>query len=238
MPQPRILHLETATNVCSVALSEGDTLLAFKETDEDRSHGSVLTVFMQKVLDQASYKASDIDAIAISKGPGSYTGLRIGVSVSKGFAYAQNIPVIGIPTLRVLTKAAMQDPRLKDIQKGSAPFLFCPLIDARRMEVYTALYSEQEDEIEEVSAKIIDENSFNEYLEKRNILFFGNGSDKIAEVITHQHAHFLTGVTPSAKHMLPMALKAYKEKNFEDTAYFEPFYLKDFIATIPKKKMF
>jgi tRNA threonylcarbamoyladenosine biosynthesis protein TsaB len=238
MNEPRILHLETATNICSVALSKGKKLLAIRETDEDRSHGAVLTVFMQEVLEESKLKATDIDAISVSKGPGSYTGLRIGVSVTKGFAYAHNISVIGISTLRVLCVAALDDIRLKDIQKDHNKISLCPLLDARRMEVYTAAFTEKGKKIEEVSAKIIDEHSFENLLEKGSVVFFGNGSDKIKDTIKHENAHFINGITPSAKHMIPLALQSYNKKQFEDTAYFEPFYLKDFVATIPKKKIF
>lgn len=238
MTKPRILHLETATNICSVALSEGGNLVAVKETDEDRSHGSVLTVFMDEVLREGGLSPSDIDAVAVSLGPGSYTGLRIGVSVTKGFAYAQDIPVIGISTLRLLTAAALCDARIRTLQQRYSEILLCPMIDARRMEVYTAVYSEKEIEIEAVTAKIIDDTSFNNLLKSGQLVFFGNGSDKIAEIIRHKNAHIISGITPSAKYMLPLALQAFHDKKFEDRAYFEPLYLKDFIATTPKKKLF
>jgi tRNA threonylcarbamoyladenosine biosynthesis protein TsaB len=237
MTQPRILHLETATNVCSVALSEGLEILAFRETDEDRSHGSVLTVFMDEVLKGCGLNPTDIDAIAVSRGPGSYTGLRIGVSVTKGFAYAQNIPVIGISTLKVLAYAALNDSRVIEIQKNHSEIMLCPLIDARRMEVYSAVYSENGVEAEQVAAKIIDENSFINFLDLGQVVFFGNGSDKIRELIKHKNAHIIEGITPSAKYMVPLALESYQDEKFENTAYFEPFYLKDFIATTPKKKV-
>lgn len=237
MVEARILHLETATNVCSVALSEGERILALRETDEGRSHGSVLTIFMEEVLHEAALRPADIHAISISKGPGSYTGLRIGVSVTKGFAYAQSIPVIGIPTLKVLTESALQSSDMKKFRKNTSSFLLCPLLDAKRMEVYTALYNESGKEIEAVSAKIIDESSFNTHLKSNPIVFFGNGSDKITDLIQHPNAHFMKHINPSAKYMIPLAMKAYQAGVFENTAYFEPYYLKDFIATIPKKKL-
>lgn len=238
MFEPRILHLETATNICSVALSEGEKMLSLRETDEDRSHGSVLTVFMQEVLDESGLKASDIDAISVSKGPGSYTGLRIGVSVTKGFAYAQNIPVIGISTLEVLCIAALEDKQVEKIRNKHPEIILNPLLDARRMEVYTAAFNQELEKLEDVSAKIIDERSFEALLNKGQVVFFGNGSDKITDTIKNANAHFISEIVPSAKYMIPLALQSYRKKQFEDTAYFEPFYLKDFIATIPKKKIF
>ena len=237
MSKPRILHLETATNVCSVALSEGEHILSIRESREDKSHGALLTVFMEEVIDEAGIKAADIDAIAISKGPGSYTGLRIGVSVAKGFAYARNIPVIGINTLQALALAAMNNEGIRELCKNVPGLLLCPMIDARRMEVYTALYDQHAKETAPVEAKIVDEKSFSPILESSGIVFFGNGSEKVKEVLRHPSAFFIEDVTPSARYMIPLALDSYTKNDFEDTAYFEPFYLKDFVATIPKNKM-
>lgn len=238
MDTPFILHLETATTVCSVALSKGDTILSFRETHEERSHGATLTLFMDEVLKESGINPAAINAIAVSKGPGSYTGLRIGVSVTKGFAYAQNIPVIGICTLRLMASAAMQNEAVRELQKQFPHLLLCPMIDAKRMEVYSAVYDFEGAEVEPVSAKIIDQNSFENYLDSGPVAFFGNGSDKIKETITHKNGHFIPGITPSSRFMVPLAVKNYQAGIFEDTAYFEPFYLKDFIATIPKKKVF
>lgn len=234
---PLILHLETATNVCSVALSEGDRLLALRERSEDRSHGTLLTLFIEEVLKEAGKKTEQLDAVAVSKGPGSYTGLRIGVSATKGIAYAQNIPVTGIITLESITLAAMEHPAVEKLHLEYPDLLFCPMIDARRMEVFTAVYNDHLKEIESVSATIVDENSFDKILRKHHIVFFGNGAEKIKGTIRHENAHIITGIEPSAKQMVPLAIKKFLNKEFEDTAYFEPFYLKDFIATIPKKKV-
>jgi len=237
MNEPLILHIETATNICSVALSRGEEILSIRESDEDRSHGSLLTMFMQEVLNEAAVKPDQINAVAVSKGPGSYTGLRIGVSVTKGFAYARKIPVIGIVTLQAMTGAATNNNEVKALQQRYPEILFCPMIDARRMEVFSGLYNKNCQEISPVSALVVDESSFIANLDSHHIAFFGNGSEKVKDVLCHPNAHFISGITPSSASMVPLALKNYKDKIFEDTAYFEPFYLKDFVATIPKKKV-
>ena len=234
---PLILHLETATNVCSVAVSQGEKLLALRESNEDRSHGALLTVFMDEVMKEAGLSPGDIHAIAVSKGPGSYTGLRIGVSATKGFAYARNIPVIGIITLQSLAVSARKASALESLTKKYDNLLLCPMIDARRMEVYTAMYDLQLQEKQPVSASVIDEDSFSNILKNQPIAFFGNGSEKARKVIRHPNANYISAVQTSAKDMIPLALEAFHQSRFEDTAYFEPFYLKDFIATIPKRKV-
>lgn len=236
--EPLILHLETATNVCSVAISEGEHMLAIRESAEDRSHGTLLTVFVKEVLKETGKNADQLDAVAISKGPGSYTGLRIGVSAAKGIAYAQNIPVIGILTLQSMTLTALENHEVQQLQQEHSGLLFCPMIDARRMEVFSAIYNARMKETVPVSAVIVEENSFEKVLDQHHIVFFGNGADKIRDTIRHENAHFIKGIEPSSKQMIPLALAAYDKQQFEDTAYFEPFYLKDFIATIPRKKVF
>lgn len=235
--EPLILHIETATNVCSVALSEGDRMLAIRESSEDRSHGTLLTLFIEEVLKEAGKTSAQLSAVSVSKGPGSYTGLRIGVSASKGIAYAQNIPVTGIITLRALTLAAMEHEEVDRLQQLYPDLLFCPMIDARRMEVFSAVYTSRLEEKEPVSAIVVEANSFDRILENNHVAFFGNGADKIVDTIRNENAHIIKGIEPSAKQLVPLALEAFKKKQFEDTAYFEPFYLKDFIATIPKKKV-
>ncbi len=237
MTHPLILNLETATNVCSVALCKGEKIVAKRESDEDRSHGSLLTVFMQEVLDEARVKPEEISAIAVSKGPGSYTGLRIGVSVTKGFAYALNIPVIGIVTLQAMVVAANHLLSVQELEQKIPEILFCPMIDARRLEVYTALYDKNRAIVSPVTATVVGENSFDKELEENHILFFGNGADKISDIIQHPHAHFIQQVQPSAAAMVPLAFYHYENRIFEDTAYFEPYYLKDFVATTPRKKI-
>ncbi len=235
--EPLILNIETATRICSVALSKGENLLSLRESNEDRSHGALLTVFMKEVLEETGTDPGSIDAIAVSKGPGSYTGLRIGVSATKGFAYARNIPVIGIVTLKSLTIAAMEQAGVREFIKAHDDLLFCPMIDARRMEVFTAIYDLDLNEINPVNAKIIDEDSFREILDEKPVMFFGDGAEKVKEVLKHDNAHFQEHIFPSAKFMIPLSIKAFLKKAFEDTAYFEPFYLKDFIATIPRRKV-
>lgn len=235
--EPLILHIETATNVCSVALSEGGRMLAIRESSEDRSHGTLLTLFIEEVLKEAGIKTEQLSAVAVSKGPGSYTGLRIGVSATKGIAYAQNIPVTGIITLRSMTLTAMESKAVQKLHQAHPGLLFCPMIDARRMEVFSAVYDSRLQEKEPVAAIIVEENSFDRILENNHVVFFGNGADKIEDTIRHENAHIIKGIEPSAKQMIPLALEAFEKKQFEDTAYFEPFYLKDFIATIPKKKV-
>lgn len=237
MKEVFILHLETATNVCSVALSRGTHILANRISYEERSHGTLLTVFIEEVFSETQLKPEILDAISVSIGPGSYTGLRIGVSVCKGIAFGHQIPVLGIPTLEILNEAASRHPDVQKIINNHDTLLLCPMIDARRMEVYTACYKPSGEEVEKVSAKIIDESSYNELLEKHKIIFFGNGSEKLHDTINHPNAFFIKDISPLAEAMLPLALKKYAEKDFEDTAYFEPFYLKDFIATIPRKKV-
>lgn len=237
MKQPIILMVETATQVCSVALCSGDTILATRESVEDKSHSALLTIFMKKVLDDAGITAKDVDAIAVSKGPGSYTGLRIGVSVTKGFAYGNKKPVIGVSTLQALSFSAIQNPSFKVLLEKHPGLVLQPMIDARRMEVYTASFDQLGQPLSVITASIIDEQSFNQELQQHPVLFFGNGSKKAEDLIKHKNAIFLRGIHPSAANLLTPALKAFEQKNFEDTAYFEPYYLKDFIATIPKKKL-
>ncbi|MGB0882454.1 MAG: tRNA (adenosine(37)-N6)-threonylcarbamoyltransferase complex dimerization subunit type 1 TsaB [Vicingaceae bacterium] len=228
-----ILGIETSTKICSVAISKSDKLLAVKEEGGDYSHSEKLTVFIQTVLSEANLKLKDIDAIAVSKGPGSYTGLRIGVSVAKGLCYALNKPLITVDTLQAMAYGACS----KFISEGiKRAVIYCPMIDARRMEVYTSLFDENNNEVEPISAKIIDENSFSDYLKENKIVFFGDGSSKCEAVLgNNENAIFISEGLPSAQHINSIALEKLQKKEFEDVAYFEPYYLKDFIATTPKK---
>jgi len=237
MKKPLILHIETATNVCSVAISEGEELLSIRESNEDRSHGTLLTVFVEEALKESGIATDRLDAVAVSKGPGSYTGLRIGVSATKGIAYARNIPVIGIVTLEAMVQAARASQEVMKLEKQHPGLLYCPMIDARRMEVFSAVYDAEIKMQVDVNAVIVDEKSFHEILEKNPVLFFGNGSDKVRDIIRHRNAHFVSSIDPSSRYMVTPALEAYRNSDFEDTAYFEPFYLKDFVATIPRKKV-
>jgi tRNA threonylcarbamoyladenosine biosynthesis protein TsaB len=234
---PLILNLDTSTQICSVALASEGKLIGKRESKDDKSHSRLLSVFIQELLKENNLMASGLDAIAVSKGPGSYTGLRIGVSTAKGIAYGSNIPLIGISTLDALVSGAMQAQEIKSILEKYSATLLCPMIDARRMEVYTALYSSSGDIKDVVSASIIDEKSYTKGLDKGKIIFFGNGAGKCMEKIRHPNAVFIDGIDTSAEYMLSLAEKSCLKKKFEDVAYFEPFYLKDFIATVPKNKI-
>jgi tRNA threonylcarbamoyladenosine biosynthesis protein TsaB len=232
-----ILLIETSTEVCSVAFSESGELKFKKESLEGLNHSELLTVYIEDLFRENNLPFSSIDAVAVSKGPGSYTGLRIGISVAKGLCYALDVPLISINSLDVLGKyAALYVTDFYDIDLNE-DILFCPMIDARRMEVYTALYNRSGDRIKAVSAEIIDEDFLHEELEKSTILFYGNGARKCENVIKHKKAFFNGPVKTSAQFMQKIALDKYNKKEFENVAYFEPFYLKDFVATIPKNKI-
>jgi tRNA threonylcarbamoyladenosine biosynthesis protein TsaB len=219
-----IVCLETATKSCSVALARDGYLVAVKEeVTEQYSHSEQLTVFIEQLLQQEGLKASDLDAIAVSSGPGSYTGLRIGVSTAKGLCYASDVPLIAVSTLDALAQA------MKDKYPEAQ---LCPMLDARRMEVYCALYSKSQ--VSPVVAKIIDQDSFTEELAQGPLLFFGDGADKCQDVLTHTNAHFELGVYPSATNLIPLAQDKFQNKDFEDIAYFEPFYFKNFVAGVKK----
>lgn len=224
-----ILNIETSTEVCSVALSKNGKLLFLRETSEGLSHSELLTVFIEELFAENDLKLNQLEAISVSKGPGSYTGLRIGVSVAKGLCYALDIPLISVNSLEILSNYAALNP-IEDL-------LFCPMIDARRMEVYTALYNSKCEEIMPVSAEIIDDGFLKEYLKDSRILFFGNGAEKCKSQITHPNAIFSGPERTSAQFMQKLAEAKYNNKEFEDVAYFEPFYLKNFVATIPKNKI-
>jgi tRNA threonylcarbamoyladenosine biosynthesis protein TsaB len=223
-----ILNLETATTVCSVSLGKDGQLLAFKELNGDYSHSENLTLFIEEVLQQAHVKLADIDAVAVSKGPGSYTGLRIGVSTAKGLCYSLNKPLIAINTLQHLSSSVSKNPKSNILNSKS---LFCPMLDARRMEVYCAVYDLDNKEIKATAAEIIDENSFLDLLKENTIYFFGDGAEKCKSILSHtKNAIFIDNIFPSAKDMISLSEQAFINKQFEDVAYFEPFYLKDFIA--------
>jgi tRNA threonylcarbamoyladenosine biosynthesis protein TsaB len=228
-----ILCIETATTACSAALTQDGKLLSKKETTEKNAHSAKLTLFIDEILKENKLAFSDLDAVSISKGPGSYTGLRIGVSTAKGLCFALDIPLIAINTLQSLAWGMAK--KYTDDKSGTGT-LFCPMIDARRMEVYAAVYNSNLEEVRETRADIIEANSFSEYLEKSRVIFFGDGADKCKEIITHSNAVFVDGVFPSASNMAIPAFQKFGQKQFEDVAYFEPFYLKDFIAGIPRVK--
>jgi len=233
-----ILNLETASPVCSVALSRDGKLIGLRDSTDEKSHATSLTTFIMQLLEENSLTADQLDAISLGMGPGSYTGLRIGASVAKGLAYGSGIPVIGIPTLEALAKGFLIDHAL-EIEGLSAErnVLLCPMLDARRMEVYSAIYDTGMKEISPVEAKILDSDSFNELLQNHMMCFFGTGSNKAADLLIHPNARFFTGIELSAAYQSELAENLFNNQTFLDTAYFEPHYLKEFIASIPKNKV-
>lgn len=238
MTKALILHIETATDICSVALSEGDRQISLVESGQERSHARLLNPFIRRALNEAGHTPKQLDGIAVSKGPGSYTGLRIGVSTAKGLAYALEIPLLASGTLENMAHGAMAHPdviRLAD--SHGERLLLCPMLDARRMEVYAGFYTLDQTVFRQVSADIIDESSYRDILDTHPVCFFGNGSGKCREILQHPQAQFIENIHPSASYMIDPILKRYASKQIEDVAYFEPFYLKDFIATTPRNKV-
>ncbi len=227
-----ILNIESSTSVCSVCLSKNGKKINGRETHEKNAHSKILTVFIEDILKEENLKAKELDAVAVSKGPGSYTGLRIGVSAAKGMAYGAGIPLIAVNTLLNMSFGAGQK------INAAGNYLFAPLIDARRMEVYTQLFDKNLIPVNKTEAKIIDETSFSKELEENTIYFFGDGADKCRQIIKHKNAVFMDDMHPSSDFMIPFSEQAFKEKKFEDIAYFEPFYLKNFIASIPTKNIY
>ena len=216
-----ILLIETATKSCSVSLSSENKIIACKEEiNEQYSHAEKLTVFITELCKTQDFTIKDLDAVAVSKGPGSYTGLRIGVSTAKGLCYALDIPLISVSTLKAMAFGMAQK------EKSD---LYCPMIDARRMEVYNAFYNSTNKEIRGIQADIIEACSYQKELDKK-VLFFGDGAEKCKQMIQHPNARFIDGIFPSSKDMLEIANEKFAEKDFEDVVYFEPFYLKDFVA--------
>ena len=234
-----ILNIETSTMVCSVSISKEGKVLGTKESNEEKSHAKKLTIFIDELIKELNYTFDDIDAVAISKGPGSYTGLRIGVSTAKGLCYAKDIPLIAINTLQAMAYGIVSEDKFKNqVGDDVENILLVPMIDARRMEVYSAFFNFKGEFKREVKAEIIDEKSYQETLSKQKMIFFGNGSEKIHDVIKHENAIFIEDINPSAKDMAKLSETAFNNNDFEDVAYFEPFYLKDFVATVPKKNIF
>jgi tRNA threonylcarbamoyladenosine biosynthesis protein TsaB len=229
-----ILGIETATKICSVAISRDGELLSIKEIGGEYSHSENLNHFIELACKEAKITLNQLDAIAVSKGPGSYTGLRIGVSTVKGLCYGLDKPLIAIDTLKAMAVRLIDS--LSDSENWGGA-LFCPMIDARRMEVYTAIYNAKFEMIESISAKIVDENSFADFLEKNKVVFFGDGAEKCKLLLNnHPNVVFIDNVEPSAQYVNQLASSKFKQGIFEDVAYFEPYYLKEFLATTPKKK--
>jgi len=221
-----ILNIETSTTNCSVSLSkQGETFALIEDNSKEYSHAERLHVYIEKILADNNINAAQLDAIAVSKGPGSYTGLRIGVSAAKGLCFALEKPLISVSTLKSLAYQV-------SIEKG----VIIPMLDARRMEVYSAVFDENYNEARQVEAQILEADSFFEYLEKGPVYFVGNGVEKTKTIINHTNAHFIDNKLPSANEMSGIAYNKHKKNDIEDVAYFEPFYLKDFIAIKPKSK--
>ena len=224
-----ILNIDTSTDVCSVAIARDGYVIALKENDEGFNHSVLLGVYVDELLKENNMTSGDLDAVAVSMGPGSYTGLRIGVSLAKGICFGAGKPLIAVSTLEALANAVAR----RECEEA----YYCPMIDARRMEVYTAIYDQEGNVVRDIHAEVIEENSFSDLLSTREVLFFGNGSDKVQGVLKHPNAVFVHGAATSAANMVMLAEHKFVEKKFEDVAYFEPFYLKDFVATVPKKKV-
>ena len=243
----KIILIETSTALCSVALAENGVIVDYRESSAPKAHASLTAVFIQEMLEGRGLSVADCDAVCVSMGPGSYTGLRVGVSTAKGLCFGARKPLIAVGTLDTLvaqaTDASSNGAAVPDYK------YIVPMIDARRMEVYTATFVRSTDaptgcrsesgwvQTTETAPMIIDENSFADILADGPVLFIGDGAGKCADVIKHPNAHFRQ-CHPKASSMLSPALAAYKEKRFEDVAYFEPFYLKEFVATVSKKKLF
>jgi len=229
-----ILNIETSTQVCSVCISKDGNVLALKESHDQKSHARLLTTFIDQVLKESNYSFDDLNAVAVSKGPGSYTGLRIGVSTAKGICYAKDLPLIAVNTLESMANGVISKSEYSDDENA----ILVPMIDARRMEVYSAFFNLKGEFLREVKAEIIDEDSYSDILKKQRMIFFGDGSSKITEIIKHKNAVFIENFHPSSRFMVSISDQYFKTNTFEDVAYFEPFYLKDFVATIPKKNIF
>ena len=226
-----ILHIETSTNVCSVAVSEnGQCIFEQEEHGEKGAGAEHLGSMVDEALSFTDNHAIPFDAVSVSCGPGSYTGLRIGVSMAKGICYGRDLKLLAVPTLELLCVPVLLREAVKEENA-----LLCPMLDARRMEVYAALYDRGLKEVRPVSADIVTADTYKEYLDERPIYFFGNGAKKCMEVINHPNAHYIDGIEPLAKWMQPLAEKRFLNEQYEDVAYFVPFYLKDFVAIKPKK---
>jgi tRNA threonylcarbamoyladenosine biosynthesis protein TsaB len=230
----KILCIDTATDVCSVAIMNDAGNEHIRESGNERSHAVQLAVYIDDLLKEMKISVEDLDAIAISRGPGSYTGLRIGVSTAKGLCYGSGKPLISVSTLQSMCYGIPQefldDNRLSD-------FYFAPMLDARRMEVYTSVYNSDYSLVQDIKAEIIEENSFEDYLDNKPVLFFGEGAPKTKKLLSHPNAIFYDTFKQSARYMGAIASQKLNEQKFENVAYFEPFYLKDFITTTSKKNV-
>lgn len=227
-----ILNIETSTNVCSVAVSQDGSCIFNKEDHEGPNHAVILGVFVQEALSFIDSHAIPLDAVAVSCGPGSYTGLRIGLSMAKGICYGRDVKLIAIPTLELMCVPLLLGEKINEENA-----LLCPMIDARRMEVYSQFFDRALNEVRSISADIVENNTYDDILAQQPVYFFGNGAEKCHEVLTHHNAHIIEGIVPLAKNMYPLAEKRMANEQFEDVAYFVPFYLKDFVAKEAKKRL-
>ena len=225
-----LLSIETSTTVCSVAVSLDGKLFFERISFDGPSHAALLGVFVEEALARLKEESIALDAVAVSGGPGSYTGLRIGVSLAKGLCFGYGIPLISLSTLEVMASRVIQE-------KQDADALYCAMLDARRMEVYAAVYDSHLQTVREVAADIVTSDTYSPYLADKKVWFFGNGAAKCQEIIASSNAAFVDDIYPLATDMIPLAEKAFHDKRFENVAYYEPFYLKEFIATIPKNKI-
>ncbi|MBR1712912.1 MAG: tRNA (adenosine(37)-N6)-threonylcarbamoyltransferase complex dimerization subunit type 1 TsaB [Alloprevotella sp.] len=226
-----ILHIETSTDICSVALSQDGALLYEDESREGHRHAEVLAPFVRDAVSFADSHAIPLDAVAVSSGPGSYTGLRIGVSEAKGVCYGRSLPLISVPTLQLICVPALLG---EEVEEGT---LLCPMIDARRMEVYAAVYDRALREVRPAQADIVDEGTYRKLLDEQPVLFLGNGAAKCHDIIRHPNARFADGAVPRARNMFPLAERRFLQGTVEDTAYFEPFYLKAYQAGAPRNPL-
>ena len=227
---PTILHIETSTDVCSVAVSQDSQVIFHEEDHEGHNHAEKLGTYVDEALSFTDNHAIPFDAVAVSCGPGSYTGLRIGVSMAKGICYARDLKLIAVPTLELLAVPVLLSPR--ELEDDA---LLCPMIDARRMEVYAAIYDRGLRTVRNIGADVVDGDTYRTYLDQHPMYFFGNGAKKCMDTIGHPNAHLIEGVEPLARWMQPLAERRFLNGQYEDVAYFEPFYLKDFVAKMPKK---
>ena len=225
-----ILNIETSTDVCSVAISDNGQVIFNKEDHSGPNHAVKLGVYVDEALSFIDAHGIPLEAVAVSCGPGSYTGLRIGVSMAKGICYGRDVKLISIPTLEL-----MAVPVLLGEHPAEEDALIVPMLDARRMEVYAKVMDRALKEVRPIQADIVDAETYKEYLDRETVYFFGNGAEKCMEVINHPNARLVKGIEPLAKNMAPLAEKRFVEGKFEDVAYFVPFYLKDFVAKMPKK---
>ena len=225
-----ILNIETSTDVCSVAVSNEGECIFNKEDHSGPNHAVKLGIYVDEALSFIDNHAIPLDAVAVSCGPGSYTGLRIGVSMAKGICYGRGVKLIAIPTLELLCVPVLLGEETKEENA-----LLCPMLDARRMEVYAQIFDRSLKEVRTIHADVVDTETSKEYLDKSQVYFFGNGAEKCMNSIDSDNAQLIKGIEPLAKNMFPLAEKRIAKEQFEDVAYFVPFYLKDFVAKMPKK---